>query len=128
MSHVSQRTVNRLLESLRCSGFSYGIVRVDGVHLEFGQAPVSASAPAPQAVPETAPVTETAVRAGGPGTVELAVSPGDTVEEGTELGHVRVHRKTVPLVAPVRGRVASVLLPTGAFAAYADTVCFIESD
>jgi biotin carboxyl carrier protein len=119
---VSQNTVNSLLETLRRSGFSRGVVRVEGVHLEFDQAPARPPAPVQEPAPETV------VRAGGPGTVELVVEAGDAVERGRELGHVRVHRKTVPLVSPVRGRVASVHVPSGAFAAYGDAVCSIGSD
>jgi biotin carboxyl carrier protein len=119
---VSESTVNSLLEAVRRSGFSHGVVRVDGVHLEFGQF----SARPPAAAPE--PVREAVVTAGGPGTVELAVGSGDVVEQGSELGCVRVHRKTVPLVAPESGRVASVHVPSGAFASYGDAVLSIRSD
>lgn len=119
---MSHSTVNSLLESLRRSGFSYGVVRVDGVSLEWGQAPATPPAAAQRPVPDTV------VRAGGPGTVELVVERGEAVEEGAELGHVRVHRKTVPLLAPVRGRVTSVHVPSGTFAAYGDAVCSIGTD
>lgn len=122
---MSQSTVSHLLEALRRSRFSRGAVRVDGVRLEFGQVP---QAPAPQAVPERPSMPETVVRAGGPGIVEPAVGAGDTVEEGAVLGRLHVYRKTVPLVAPVGGRVTSVLLPDGAFAAYGEAVFAIRSD
>lgn len=119
---MSQSTVNSLLAALRRSGFTHGVVRVEGVRLEFRQALPGSATPVPQPVPETV------VRAGGPGTVELLVQGGETVEEGAELGQVRVHRRTVPLVAPVGGRVTSVLLPSGAFAGYGDAVCSIRSE
>jgi biotin carboxyl carrier protein len=41
---------------------------------------------------------------------------------------VRVHRKTVPFVAPVSGSVAEIHAPTGTFVAYGDVVCSIRSD
>lgn len=125
---MSQSAVNSLLEALRRSSFSSGAVRVDGVRLEFGQIPPVSVAPAAPAVPERPPAPETVVRTGGPGIVELQVGVGDTVEEGAQLGQVRVHRKTMPLVAPVGGRVTSVLLPDGAFAGYGEVVCSIRPD
>jgi biotin carboxyl carrier protein len=125
---VSQSSVDSLLDVLRRTGFAHGLVHVDGVRLEFGQAPTAPPAGAVQRVPEMGPGTETVVLAGGPGTVELVVGRGDPVEVGADLGQVRVHRKTVPLVAPVRGHVTAVHVPTGAFAAYGDAVCSIGSD
>jgi biotin carboxyl carrier protein len=131
---MSQASLNSLLTAVRRSGFSRGVVRADGVHLEFGRsAGIATAVPAPPAAPETpaaaAPVDDpvTVVRAAGPGTVRLLVGLDSPVEAGAVVGDLQVHRKSVPIVAPAAGSIAEIFLGTGSFAAYGDAICSTSS-
>jgi biotin carboxyl carrier protein len=135
---MSYNVLADLLAAVRRSGFTSGVVRVDDVHLEFGRPTASPGAGAPVAAAQApagppdvptpagfAPAVE--VRAGGPGIVHLRVQPGAPVAAGDALGHLRVHRKEVLLVAPAGGSVGEVRIPDGAFAEYGDVVCSITA-
>jgi biotin carboxyl carrier protein len=129
---VSDAAVNALLGSVGRSWFSQGVVRVGDVRLEFSREFSHESSPAgvpvlPDVVaPEPAPVTT--VRAPAPGLVFLHAAGTSPVERGDVLGHVQVHRKRVPVLAPASGRVDEVLVDGGTFAAYGDALCVLVGD
>lgn len=135
---MPQASLNSVLAAVRRSGFSHGVVRVDGVHLEFGR-PSAGTGPAglpAAAIPETAAPavaapavngTATPVRAAAPGIVSLVVLVGSVIGDGEVVGHIQVHRKRVPIVATDGGRIDEIAAGDGSFVAYGDPVCSIST-
>jgi biotin carboxyl carrier protein len=128
---MSSEVLNSLLDTVRGSGFAHGVVRVGGVHLEFGRAatvrvPVTEPAATEPQPGATLPPSPVLVRAEAPGTVSLRVAVGASVEPGEELGHLQVHRKRVAITAPAPGTVTDIHLADGSFAAYGDVICALS--
>jgi len=133
---VSEATLHPLLGAVRRSWFSQGNICVGDVRLEFtradgrmGGAGTASPATGPQ-TPQAAVVPSaavTTVQAPAPGLIDLAVAGGADVARGDVLGHVQVHRKRVPVVAPISGRVREVVVTDGTFVAYGDSLCVLTA-
>ena len=131
---MSEASLNKLLETLRSSGFAQAEVRSPGLDFAFSrQQAESGMAGSSAADLSTAflvgPTKERVVRKiGAPATgiVSLEVKAASPVDDGSQLGHVQMHRKRVPVVATTSGVIHEIYVADGTFVAYGDELCLIS--